>query len=171
NCLARETISSTTRSQARTDARPGAAPEWRPPAATGHHCRSMAKTDTVSTHLRKGDKVVARIALRDVPEGSTGKVTMVTGLTWIRYWVRFDNGVSLGSIDRKRLATPDQWKRFLAGDEEAVGPAGAGDAAADGAAADDADGGGGGVTTANGTFVSQKHIDRAKAARARLTGG
>ncbi|QXC61497.1 hypothetical protein KSP35_01205 [Aquihabitans sp. G128] len=130
----------------------------------------MAKTDTATNDLRKGAKVVARTALRDVPEGTTGKVSMVTGLTWIRYWVRFDNGVSLGSIDRKRLATPDQWKRFLAGDEEEAST-GAADAAGadDGAAAEDE--GGGGATTPNGTFVSQKHIDRAKAARARLTGG
>ncbi len=129
----------------------------------------MAKTDTVSTDLRKGAKVVARHAMRDVPEGTSGKVTMVTGLTWIRYWVRFDNGVALGSIDRKRLATPEQWKRHLAGDEE-LEVAGDADATADDGAVADADSGGG-VTTPNGTFVSQKHIDRAKAARARLTGG
>lgn len=131
----------------------------------------MAKTDTATTHLRKRDKVVARTAMRDVPEGTTGRVSMVTGLTWIRYWVRFDNGVSLGSIDRKRLATPEQWKRFLDGDEEEAGQATTGKAAADEGAADAGDGGGGGVTTPNGTFVAQIHIDRAKAARARLTGG
>ncbi|MBA3281199.1 MAG: hypothetical protein H0U29_03115, partial [Acidimicrobiia bacterium] len=50
----------------------------------------MAKTATASVDLRKGAKVVARTALRDVPEGTAGKVTMVTGLTWIRYWVRFE---------------------------------------------------------------------------------
>jgi hypothetical protein len=126
----------------------------------------MAKTDTASRDLRKGAKVVARTALRDVPEGTTGKVILVAGLSWIRYWVRFDNGISLGTVDRKVLATPEEWKRFLAGDEEvATSDAsssdddGAGDAGADDA---------GGVTTPNGTFVSQKHIDRAKAARARL---
>ncbi|CAN5650266.1 hypothetical protein BH10ACT1_BH10ACT1_07800 [soil metagenome] len=126
----------------------------------------MAKTETASTELRKGSKVVARTDLRDVPEGTKGKVTMVTGLSWIRYWVRFENGVALGSIDRKRLATPDQWKRFLAGDEEVADDGPAAEAADDGAAAE-ADTGG--ATTANGTFVSQKHIDRAKAARARLS--
>ena len=129
----------------------------------------MAKTDIAPDQLRKGAKVVARTELRDVPEGTAGKVTMVTGLTWIRYWVRFDNGVSLGSIDRKRLATADQWKRHLDGEDvfAEVGPVDA--AADDGAGAAEAVGEGG-VTTPNGTFVSQKHIDRAKAARARLTG-
>lgn len=129
---------------------------------------AMAKTATTSKDLRKGAKVVARTDLRDVPEGTKGKVTMVTGLTWIRYWVRFENGVALGSIDRKRLATPEEWERFLNGDEE-LEVVGVDDAAGDEGAADEADGGG--VTTPNGTFVSQKHIDRAKAARARLTGG
>ena len=126
----------------------------------------MAKTDTASRDLRKGAKAVARTALRDVPEGTPGKVILVAGLTWIRYWVRFDNGISLGTVDRKVLATPEEWKRFLAGDEEIVstGAATSDDDGAGDAGADDA----GGVTTPNGTFVSQKHIDRAKAARARL---
>lgn len=126
----------------------------------------MAKTDTASRDLRKGAKVVARTALRDVPEGTTGKVILVAGLSWIRYWVRFDNGISLGTVDRKVLATPEEWKRFLAGDEEVAtsDAASSDDDGAGDAGADDA----GGVTTPNGTFVSQKHIDRAKAARARL---
>lgn len=126
----------------------------------------MAKTDTASRDLRKGAKVVARTALRDVPEGTTGKVILVAGLTWIRYWVRFDNGISLGTVDRKVLATPEEWQRFLAGDEEVATSDGA--SAADEGAADAGGDDAGGVTTPNGTFVSQKHIDRAKAARARL---
>ncbi len=128
----------------------------------------MATMTTSPNDLRKGAKVVARIDLRDVPAGTTGKVSMVTGLTWIRYWVRFDNGVSLGTIDRKRLATPAEWQRFLDGDEEEVVTAEADDVAADAGAGAEADAGG--VTTPNGTFVAQKHIDRAKAARARLGG-
>jgi hypothetical protein len=125
----------------------------------------MAKTAT--PNLRKGDKVVTTADLRNVPEGTAGKVIVVNGLTWIRYWVRFDNGEVLGSIARDKLAT----KQDLADQANGVGLATADDGASDGAgeaaAADDS----GGVTTPNGTFVSQKHIDRAKAARARLTGG
>jgi len=127
----------------------------------------MAKTATASDQLRKGTKVVATTDLRDVPEGTAGKVTMVTGLTWIRYWVRFDNGVALGTISRDKLATKqdleDQRNGVSTTAVEATG--GDGD---DGTAAEDTSGG---VTTPNGTFVPQKHIDRAKAARARLTGG
>jgi hypothetical protein len=127
----------------------------------------MAKTAT--KNLRKGDKVVATADLRNVPEGTAGKVIVVNGLTWIRYWVRFDNGEVLGSIDRSKLATKqdliDQANGVgLAATSDDAGDAGDGGGAQDG-------GGGGGVTTPNGTFVPQKHIDRAKAARARLTGG
>lgn len=127
-------------------------------------------TATTTGDLRKGAKVVARVDMRDVPAGTAGKVSMVTGLSWIRYWVRFENGVSLGTIHRKRLATPEEWERYLAGDEEVE--AFESDDESDGEVAAEADtgGGGGGATTSNGTFVSQKHIDRAKAARERLGG-
>ena len=126
----------------------------------------MAKTATAPGTLSKGTKVVARTDLRDVPTGTTGKVSMVTGLTWIRYWVRFDNGVSLGTIDRKRLATKDEWQRIQDGFDDSADEATPADGAADSGAADESDGGG--VTTPNGTLVPQKFIDRAKAARARL---
>ena len=125
----------------------------------------MAATELDPDQLRKGAKVVATTDLRGVPEGTPGKVMLVAGLSWIRYWVRFDNGVQLGSIDRSKLATKDDLERddeLTAGDG-GLDEGGSGDVAA----ADE----GGGITTANGTFVSQKHIDRAKAARARLTGG
>mgnify|MGYP000884980808 CR=1 FL=1 len=126
----------------------------------------MAKTAT--PNLRKGDKVVTTAELRHVPEGTAGKVIVVNGLTWIRYWVRFDNGEVLGSISRDKLAT----KKDLEDKANGIGldagdSADGGDGGGEAAAADDT----GGVTTPNGTFVSQKHIDRAKAARARLTGG
>jgi hypothetical protein len=125
----------------------------------------MAKTAT--KNLRKGDKVVTTADLRNVPEGTAGKVIVVNGLTWIRYWVRFDNGEVLGSISRDKLATKQDLLDQANGVGLDTGEATSGDDGGDAAAAEDT----GGVTTPNGTFVSQKHIDRAKAARARLTGG
>ncbi len=123
-------------------------------------------SSTIANDLRKGDKVVAAADLRDVPAGTKGKVALVNGLSWVRYWVRFDNGVAIGSVNRSHLATPEEWERKLSGVEDvAAGPVEAaadGDGATDGAA-------GGGVTTANGSVVPQRLIDRAKAARARLT--
>jgi hypothetical protein len=132
----------------------------------------MATTATAPQNLSKRAKVVARTELRDVPEGTAGRVTLVNGLTWIRYWVRFDNGVTLGSIDRSALATADEWKRFQAGEEGVFGDGpstGGDDAAGGGDDAGDADDGGG-KTTPSGTFVPQKFLDRAAAARIRLAG-
>jgi hypothetical protein len=131
----------------------------------------MAKTATLPKELRRKERVIATTDLRGVPEGTEGKVTMVSGLTWVRYWVRFDNGVAIGSINRSHLARPDEWARHLAGEDEpteAVGTGG-GDAGGDGGgdegAAEGAD-----VTTANGTVVPGRLIERAKRARARLAG-
>ena len=66
----------------------------------------MAKDKT--TELRKGDKVVAAADLRRVPVGTPGRIRMVAGLQWTRYRVDFDNGVSIGSLDRKLLARPGE---------------------------------------------------------------
>jgi hypothetical protein len=66
----------------------------------------MAKDKTAE--LRKGDKVVAATELRRVPAGTPGRILMVAGLQWTRYRVDFDNGVSIGSLDRAHLARPDE---------------------------------------------------------------
>ena len=77
-----------------------------------------------------------------------GKVTFVEGFTWIRYWVRFENGVVRGSINRNKLVRPAEWGRIQerralgiidedddGGDAEPASTAGAtGEAVASGAA-------------------------------------
>jgi hypothetical protein len=122
----------------------------------------MATTTTAPT-LRKGDAVVAAVDLRGVPAGTTGKVFLVNGLTWIRYWVRFGNGVVMGSINRSKLATPDEWERRH---DEPVEAAVTTEAASDGAVEVESAGGG---ATINGALVPQKLLDRSKAARERLS--
>lgn len=123
----------------------------------------MAKSDESSAILKKGDKVVLTTDLRDVPEGTEGKVVLVVGLSWIRYWVSFDNGVAVGSINRKHLATPAEWKRRLEGGDETETAAGDAGGDADAGGGDD----GGGYMHA-GVLVPQLLIDRSKAARERL---
>ena len=131
----------------------------------------MPKPELPPGQLRKRAKVVARNDLRGVPEGTPGKVVLVSGFAWVRYWVHFDNGIYLGSVDRSDLATADEWKRHQAGEDvwgastdagTTGGEADGGDAGGDGGDA------GGGKTTPSGTHVSQKLLDRAAAARARL---
>ena len=123
----------------------------------------MAASDPAKV-LSKKTKVVAAVDLPGVPAGTPGQVIIVNGLSWIRYWVRFANGVVTGSVNRSALATPAEWERKLAGgdDVEATGGSGAADADGDAGGGDDA-----GVMV-NGVLVPTKLIERAKAARARL---
>ena len=66
--------------------------------------RAPAKREMLKSALAR-PPVTAAVDLRDVPEGTPGKVILKNGFSWIRYWVRFDNGVSLGSLDRAVLVT------------------------------------------------------------------
>ncbi len=123
----------------------------------------MARADP-SDVLDKGAEVVAAVDLPRVPAGTKGRVALVNGLSWVRYWVRFDNGVAVGSVNRSKLATPAEWeRRGEGGDEESAGRPG--ESAADDGAGDGDDGGG---VAVNGVVVPAKLIERSKAARARL---
>lgn len=114
--------------------------------------------------LRKGEAVICARDLREVPEGTEGKVVLVVGLSWIRYWVRFANGVAVGSVNRRDLATPAEWAwRQEHGDEVAI----SGDAD-DGDADEGSEAGAGGGYTHAGVLVPQLLIDRSKAARERV---
>lgn len=33
-----------------------------------------------------------------VPAGTNGRIKLVNGFRWTRYWVSFDNGVEIGSV-------------------------------------------------------------------------
>ena len=59
----------------------------------------MAATEvnnSVAQNIRKGDKVIASHDLADgVKAGDRGRVMIVNGFEWVRYWVRFDGGQEL----------------------------------------------------------------------------
>ncbi len=55
------------------------------------------------TEFSKHDRVVAAEDLPGVPEGTPGTVLMVTGLSWIRYRVHFDNGFEHSLVDGRYL--------------------------------------------------------------------
>ena len=120
------------------------------------------KTDTDT--LRRKERVVAAVDMPGIPAGTPGKVTFVEGLTWIRYWVRFDNGVVRGSINRSKLARPGE-ELGAARDEAAVvetnGDAAAAADAGAGGAADD------GVMH-GGVLVPAHLLDRSRARREAL---
>lgn len=56
--------------------------------------------------LKRHEKVRANVDLPGVPAGTPGKVLQVSGVTWIRYRVLFDNGVQHGLLDGRHLVRP-----------------------------------------------------------------
>jgi len=121
--------------------------------------------------FRRGEKVKAATDLRGVPEGTAGKVAVVNGFTWTRYWVQFENGAALGSIDHGDLVKAKEWEAFLRDRAAAELTAAIAPDQVDAPAADAPDSAGGGDgATVNGVLVPQLLLDRSAAARARLGG-
>jgi hypothetical protein len=130
----------------------------------------MAKTSAAGDTLTRKTKVFAAVDMPGIPAGTKGKVTFVEGFTWIRYWVRWDNGVIRGSMNRKTLATPAEWARIeerralgLTDDDDASADAG-GAVAAEGEALEAG-------AVVNGVSIPAMLLERSKARRALLTGG
>ena len=93
--------------------------------------------NTLDRPFTKNEIVVATEDLPGVPAHSSGKVKMVSGFSWKRYWVFFDNGVQMGSLDSDQLVRPRDWENFLAAK---AARAAAAAAAAEAAAAGEATG-------------------------------
>lgn len=70
-----------------------------------------AVPDASQPRFTRRQKVVAAVDLPGVPAGTDGRIQLVNGLTWIRYWVHFANGVDLGQVDGSQLASRDDWQR------------------------------------------------------------
>ncbi|HEX2383012.1 MAG TPA: hypothetical protein VHI95_10270 [Acidimicrobiales bacterium] len=125
----------------------------------------MARKEGKGEHLAMKERVVATTDLPGIPEGTTGKVIVVEGLTWIRYWVRFANGVVRGSLNRKVLARPSEWaelvRRREAGEDVTAGDDGTAAAEVDGAGAADS-GGAGDSVMVNGVPVPAHLLERSK---------
>lgn len=119
----------------------------------------MAKAVDLTAPIRSGAKVRATTDLPGVPAGTNGKVAMANGITWKRYWVRFENGELLGHVDHDNIVISRAWDDYFVAKEVAALAAAAG-GSADGADAGDV--GGGGAENAFG--VPQYLLDRTKAA-------
>jgi hypothetical protein len=109
--------------------------------------------------LKRHQKVRAWTDLPGVPAGTPGKVLQVSGVSWIRYRVLFENGIEQGLLDGRHIVAPKGWvpvdERVEVEAVEDAGPATDGDAPA-AAASDD-----------NEFGVPAHLLERAKAARAR----
>ncbi|MEY2446771.1 MAG: hypothetical protein QOH79_247 [Acidimicrobiaceae bacterium] len=124
----------------------------------------MAKKESTDKLLKPKERVVATADMPGIPEGTTGKVIFPEGLTWIRYWVRFDNGVVRGTIDRSKLARPGEWaelvRRRESGEDLSVTATTAGDDGAPAAAVAEGE-----SVLVNGVPVPGFLIERSKARR------
>ena len=113
--------------------------------------------------LKRHEKVCANVDLLGVPAGTPGKVLVVSGVTWLRYRVLFDNGVEMGLLDGRHIVRPRDFVPLDQRTDEVevatdAGTADAGEAAADAGGAD------------NEWGVPAHLLERAKAARERLAG-
>lgn len=72
----------------------------------------MAKVKSDKGALPLKARVVAVRPLVGIPEGTAGRIELVAGLTWIRYWVHFDNDVWLGSVDKDAVVAEDDWPDY-----------------------------------------------------------
>lgn len=80
----------------------------------------FSKTDDYNRVFRRNERVVAAYDLPGVPERTGGKIKMVSGFEWQRYWVFFDNGVQIGSLDGSALLRPHHWERWRSEREDVM---------------------------------------------------
>jgi hypothetical protein len=79
---------------------------WKPHA--------LAKPLSDQLELRLGDRVVSTTGLRDVPEGTQGRVILANGFNWQRYRVMFNNGVEVSDLDGRQIAATGRTAKRLA---------------------------------------------------------
>jgi hypothetical protein len=69
----------------------------------------MAPKISTEKLFRRRQKIAAAVDLPGVPAGTFGKVWFVSGVTWIRYHVDFDNGVEIANVDGAQLIDRKVW--------------------------------------------------------------
>jgi len=112
--------------------------------------------------LRVGDIVVAVEPVGAIPEGTRGRIKVVDGFEWIRYWVAWDTGEWTGSVDSSSVVAESRLEQYKA-DQAAAAERAAVKAAAPVPAEADATAGNGGGTSG----VPEHLLERSRQARAR----
>ncbi len=69
----------------------------------------MAPKISTEKMFRRRQKIVAAVDLPGVPAGTFGKVWFVSGVTWIRYHVAFDNGKEIANVDGAEITDRKSW--------------------------------------------------------------
>ena len=122
-------------------------------------------SDIFTKVLTKQQEVVAATDLKGVPEGTSGKVMLSNGLDWVRYWVKFENGVEIGSLHRNKLVSAEDWGLYLEEREDGALPL---EETTDSADEESSTTGSGGGVEVNGVLVPQLLLDRSQAALERF---
>ena len=120
--------------------------------------------------VRVGDWVVAVEPMGDIPEGTRGRVKVIDGFGWVRYWVAWETGAWTGSVDSASVVRADrleQWKADRAAAAERAAMT-AEQATATAAPGTNGDGAAGADAGAGGDSRVPEHLlERARQARAR----
>ena len=122
-------------------------------------------SDIFTKVLTKQQDVVAATDLKGVPEGTSGKVMLLNGLDWVRYWVKFENGVEMGSLHRNKLVSAEDWDLYLEERDNGALPL---EETTDSADEESSTTGSGGGVEVNGVLVPQLLLDRSQAALERF---
>ena len=122
-------------------------------------------SDIFTKVLIKQQEVVAATNMKGVPEGTSGKVMLSNGLDWVRYWVKFENGVEMGSLHRNKLVSAEDWDLYLEEREYGALPL---EETTDSADEESSTTGSGGGVEVNGVLVPQLLLDRSQAALERF---
>ncbi|MEX1218535.1 MAG: hypothetical protein WEA11_08465 [Acidimicrobiales bacterium] len=69
----------------------------------------MAPKISTKVMFRRRQKIAAAVDLPGVPAGTFGKVWFVSGVTWIRYHVAFDNGIEIANVDGAQIIDRKVW--------------------------------------------------------------
>jgi len=113
---------------------------------------------SATSPLKVNQKVHALKELVGVPRGTSGKVLLIGGVSWRRYWVDFENGVSMPGVDRTDVGPADEWARQKDGPQQVASSDEAPAAQADPAAVEGEPVGG----------IPSHLLERSKRARERL---
>ncbi|MBM3806073.1 MAG: hypothetical protein FJW19_05415 [Actinobacteria bacterium] len=83
-------------------------------APQGWKPHALAKPHANQIDLSMGDTVRSIVELNGVPSGTEGKVILANGFNWLRYRVRFSNGVEVGDLDQRSIEPTGKAAKRLA---------------------------------------------------------
>jgi hypothetical protein len=65
-----------------------------------------------SSEIRRGTKVIAVTQLGKIPEGTVGTIKLIDGFGWIRYWVSWETGEWMGSVDAGDVVAANRYEEY-----------------------------------------------------------